>query len=77
MERTLGKANLAKLIQRYEEDEQNREWLENSTTKCPGCGVFCEKSHGKPNLSNKSHLPLTVSLLLQDATMCANCMFTL
>lgn len=50
MERTLGKHNLAKMIRQYQESEKNREWLENSTTQCPGCSVPCQKSHGALNV---------------------------
>ena len=41
-----GKANLEKIVARYLEDEQNRQWLESSTRACAGCGVRVEKSHG-------------------------------
>ncbi|KAF8316062.1 RWD-domain-containing protein [Clavulina sp. PMI_390] len=47
MERMLGGSKiLQKMIKQYQEDEENRKWLESSATRCPGCQVFCEKSHG-------------------------------
>lgn len=46
LERRFGKAQLARLVSKMQEDEENRKWLEQSTTKCPNCLVSCEKSYG-------------------------------
>jgi hypothetical protein len=63
MERTLGKNNLAKMIRQYQEDEKNREWLENSTTQCPGCSVPCQKSHGASRVRHNESPMLTVAVV--------------
>lgn len=39
LEQRYGKANIARLVRKYEEEKANREWLENSTTSCPSCQV--------------------------------------
>ena len=46
MERMLGRENVKRMVRKYEEDEKNRAWMEESTTACPGCQVRCQKSHG-------------------------------
>ncbi|WWD17839.1 hypothetical protein CI109_102283 [Kwoniella shandongensis] len=46
MEASKGKANLERILAKYEEDEANKKWLEGSTRACAGCGVRVEKSHG-------------------------------
>ncbi|KIM34119.1 hypothetical protein M408DRAFT_60662 [Serendipita vermifera MAFF 305830] len=46
LERKFGKAQLIRLVNKLQEDEENRKWLELSTTKCPNCLVSCEKSYG-------------------------------
>jgi E3 ubiquitin-protein ligase RNF14 len=46
LERRFGKAQLAKLVAKLQEDEENRKWLARSTTKCPNCACFVEKSQG-------------------------------
>ena len=61
IEQTLGRKNLAKLVQQYQEDEKNREWLENSTTQCPGCFVPCQKSQGLWNVSRNEIPVLTLA----------------
>jgi E3 ubiquitin-protein ligase RNF14 len=46
LERRFGKAQLVKLVAKLQEDEENRKWLARSTTKCPNCSCFVEKSYG-------------------------------
>ena len=46
LERRFGKAQLAKLIAKLKEEEENRKWLDLSTTKCPHCATSIEKSYG-------------------------------
>ncbi|TCD70047.1 translation termination inhibitor protein itt1 [Steccherinum ochraceum] len=46
IERRYGKANVLRLVAKYEEDAANRKWLEQSTTACPTCRVPVEKSLG-------------------------------
>jgi E3 ubiquitin-protein ligase RNF14 len=46
MEARRGKTNLERMVAKWQEDEANKKWLENSTRACAGCGVRVEKSHG-------------------------------
>lgn len=46
MERRFGRVNLRRLIAQYEEEKVNMQWLNESTTKCPGCQCYVEKSMG-------------------------------
>ncbi|KAF5337391.1 hypothetical protein D9611_003252 [Ephemerocybe angulata] len=46
IEQQYGKGNIAKLVNRYNEEIANNEWMKNSTTECPGCSCRVEKSLG-------------------------------
>lgn len=46
MERQFGRANIRKLVVKYEEDQANKKWLDQSTMACPTCHVHVEKSLG-------------------------------
>ncbi|WVN85387.1 uncharacterized protein L203_100532 [Cryptococcus depauperatus CBS 7841] len=46
MERRRGKAYIEKAVAKWREDEMNKQWLEQMTRACAGCGVRVEKSHG-------------------------------
>jgi len=46
IERRYGKANLARLVAKYEEDQANKKWLDKSTMTCPSCRIKVEKSMG-------------------------------
>ncbi|OBZ78844.1 E3 ubiquitin-protein ligase itt1 [Grifola frondosa] len=46
LEMRYGKANLRKLVVRYEEEQALKSWLERSTMACPNCHVHVEKSMG-------------------------------
>lgn len=39
LEQRYGKANIARLVLKYEEEKANREWLAKSTMSCPSCQV--------------------------------------
>ncbi|KAG1749690.1 uncharacterized protein EDB91DRAFT_1109113 [Suillus paluster] len=46
IERRWGRGNVKRLVAKYEEERMNREWMDNCTMGCPGCGVHVEKSVG-------------------------------
>ncbi|KAH8120636.1 hypothetical protein DFH11DRAFT_1499658 [Phellopilus nigrolimitatus] len=46
LERKFGKGVVLKLVKDYEEEQSTGEWLQSSTTACPGCSVHVEKSLG-------------------------------
>lgn len=46
IERQYGKANVLRLVAKYQEDKSNLEWFKSSTMACPGCNVHVEKSLG-------------------------------
>ncbi|EKM60880.1 uncharacterized protein PHACADRAFT_247093 [Phanerochaete carnosa HHB-10118-sp] len=46
IERRYGKANLTRLVAKYEEDRANKKWLDQSTMGCPSCRIKVEKSMG-------------------------------
>ena len=46
IERTMGRANIRKMVQRYEEEEANQQFLSSETTGCPLCKVKVQKSMG-------------------------------
>ncbi|KAI0961290.1 hypothetical protein AcV7_000428 [Taiwanofungus camphoratus] len=46
MERRFGGKNIRKLVEKYEEEQANKQWLEQSTMACPSCHVHVEKSLG-------------------------------
>ena len=52
MERRYGKANLRRLVAKYEEDQANKQWLDKSTMSCPSCHVKVEKSVGCNHVSS-------------------------
>lgn len=46
IERRYGKANITRLVAKYEEDQANKKWLDQSTMTCPSCHIKVEKSVG-------------------------------
>jgi E3 ubiquitin-protein ligase RNF14 len=52
IERQYGKANVLRLVAKYEEDKSNAEWLKSSTMACPGCQVKVQKSAGCNHVSS-------------------------
>lgn len=46
IERQYGRANLTRLVNKYEEEKANKELLDSCATECPGCMVYVEKSMG-------------------------------
>ena len=46
LEHRYGRANLRRLVAKYEEDRANKKWLDESTMACPSCRINVEKSHG-------------------------------
>ncbi|KAI0803062.1 RWD-domain-containing protein [Irpex lacteus] len=46
MERRYGRANLRRLVAKYEEDQANKKWMDESTMACPSCRIKVEKSVG-------------------------------
>ncbi|KAI6109433.1 hypothetical protein EDD16DRAFT_1614007 [Pisolithus croceorrhizus] len=46
LEQHYGRASLQRMVRQHQENEENRKWLESSTTKCPGCALRVEKSMG-------------------------------
>jgi hypothetical protein len=54
IERRYGKANVLRLVAKYEEDKSNAEWFKSSTMACPGCRVSVEKSVGCNHVSSPS-----------------------
>ena len=46
LERKFGAGIIARHVREYEEERSTKAWLENSTTECPGCRVYVEKSLG-------------------------------
>jgi len=46
LERRFGKKNIQKLVSKFEEEQANKQWLEQSTMDCPSCHVHVEKSLG-------------------------------
>ncbi|KAK0473209.1 hypothetical protein IW261DRAFT_704530 [Armillaria novae-zelandiae] len=44
--RRYGRSNVLRLVNTYQEEQLNREWLESSTMACPGCEVHVEKAMG-------------------------------
>lgn len=55
LERKFGAAVIMKHVQAYEEEKSTRDWLQNSTTKCPGCHVHVEKSLGCNHVCDLLH----------------------
>ncbi|KAI5992152.1 hypothetical protein EDD15DRAFT_1035165 [Pisolithus albus] len=37
LERHYGRTSVQRMVTQHKEDEENRKWLESSTTECPGC----------------------------------------
>lgn len=54
MEQRYGKANLEKMIRNYEEETQNKAYIESNTQKCPCCSVRIEKSMGCNHMTCRS-----------------------
>jgi E3 ubiquitin-protein ligase RNF14 len=51
IERRYGKANVTRLVRKFEEDQANKKWLDQSTMGCPSCHVKVEKSMGCNHVS--------------------------
>ena len=51
LERRYGKTNLSRLVAKYEEDQANKKWLDQSTMACPSCHIKVEKSVGCNHVS--------------------------
>ncbi|GAA5891559.1 hypothetical protein JCM6882_004509 [Rhodosporidiobolus microsporus] len=51
LEMRYGAANLRRLVKAYEEERALREWLDEDSTRCPGCDIPIEKSHGCNHLT--------------------------
>lgn len=51
LEQRYGAANLKRLVTAFEEERALQEWLEQHATRCPGCSVPIEKSHGCNHVS--------------------------
>lgn len=66
LERRYGKANLRRLVAKYEEDVANKKWLDQSTMACPSCRVKVEKSMG---CNHVSLLPVRHVVLTHDLTL--------
>lgn len=43
MEARRGKSNLDRMVSKWQEEEDNKKWLEEKTKACAGCGVRVEK----------------------------------
>ncbi|EMD41709.1 hypothetical protein CERSUDRAFT_79348 [Gelatoporia subvermispora B] len=46
LERRYGRKMIHNLVAKYEEEQANKQWLEQSTTDCPTCNVHVEKTFG-------------------------------
>ncbi|EJD04378.1 uncharacterized protein FOMMEDRAFT_167576 [Fomitiporia mediterranea MF3/22] len=46
LERKFGKGVVLRLVKAYEDEKSTNEWLQGSTTSCPGCNIAVEKSTG-------------------------------
>lgn len=46
LESRYGKNNVKRIVATFEEERSNREWREQHSTECPGCGVWVERSQG-------------------------------
>lgn len=46
IEQRYGKNNITRLVLRYQDEMANKEWLDRSTTECPGCTCRVEKNLG-------------------------------
>ncbi len=44
--RRYGRSNVLRLVNAYQEEQLNREWLESSTMACPWMRGACGESHG-------------------------------
>jgi E3 ubiquitin-protein ligase RNF14 len=45
MELRRGKRNLEKMVAQWQEDEENKKWMEEKTMPCAGCGVRVERRY--------------------------------
>ncbi|KAI0690685.1 RWD-domain-containing protein [Cytidiella melzeri] len=41
-----GRANIRRLVAKYEEDQANKKWMDKATMACPGCRIKVEKAYG-------------------------------
>lgn len=46
LERRYGRANVERMVRVFEEERQNREWMDGHSRQCPGCQARIEKSQG-------------------------------
>lgn len=54
IEQRYGIANVRRLVAKYEEDEANRKWFEESTMACPSCNIKVQKSMGCNHVRHNS-----------------------
>jgi E3 ubiquitin-protein ligase RNF14 len=50
MEQRRGKRNLEKMVAQWQEDEDNKQWMEDKTRPCAGCGVRVERRYASLRL---------------------------
>lgn len=65
IERRYGRNNVLRLVRQYEEEQENKKWMDSSTTTCPGCEVKVEKSMG---CNHVRHTLLTCLLTIVHCT---------
>lgn len=71
LERRYGRANVLRLVVNYEEEQLNKQWLEASTSSCPGCNVRVEKSLGCNHVCHRFPSCLLISYSIQMT--CSKC----
>ena len=58
MEQRFGsRGNLERMARVWQEEEENRKWLNDNSMRCPNCGVATQKSMGCNHVSFRSSLP--------------------
>ncbi|KAI6102359.1 hypothetical protein EDD16DRAFT_1522471 [Pisolithus croceorrhizus] len=61
LEQHYGRASLQRMERQHQENEENRKWLESSTTKCPGCAL--RKEYGLQSCASPGsvyNLPISI-----------------
>jgi E3 ubiquitin-protein ligase RNF14 len=66
LERQYGRRTVQKLVKNYEEERSNSEWLDSSTTTCPGCKVNVQKSEGCNHVCRLGFMFATEAVLKRD-----------
>ena len=56
-QRFVSKGNLERMARVWQEEEENRKWLNVNSMQCPNCGVETQKSIGCDHVSFWSSLP--------------------